>query len=77
MPAQYAREARKHIKGVEFSPNVEYPLNSGIKGDYTIFGEDVPVKSLRGNNGDFSKFYKGIYKSIVPITICVENLNNK
>ena len=44
---------------------------------YTIFGEDVPVKSLRGNNGDFSKFYKGIYKSIVPITIGIESLNNK
>ena len=37
-------------------------------GDYTLFGKDFPIKSLRGNNGDFSKFRRGIYKTIIPFT---------
>ena len=66
-PTNYAREARS-VEGVEFSPNVEYPLNSGKKGNYVLFGEDVPIKSLRGNNGDFSKFRKGLFKvTTVPL----------
>lgn len=34
-----------------------------------LFGHDTPIKSIIGNNGDFSTIYKGIYKSLIPITI--------
>ena len=34
-----------------------------------LFGHDTPIKSIVGNNGDFSTIYKGIYKSLIPIAI--------
>ena len=75
-PTSYAKEAREVLSGVEYSPNVSY---KGTTGNYTVFGQDVPVKVLRGNNGDFSKKYKGIYKMLIPTIlggIYVENSNN-
>lgn len=77
-PTNYAREARS-VEGVEFSPNVEYPLNSGTKGNYVLFGENVPIKSLRGNNGDFSKLRRGLFKVTIPTILggtLVDNLIN-
>lgn len=66
IPTKYAKEAREVYSGAEFSPDVDY---KGEVGNYMLFGHDVPIKSIRGNNGDFSTIYKGIYKSLIPITI--------
>ncbi|MBO5633109.1 MAG: hypothetical protein J5965_28960 [Aeriscardovia sp.] len=66
-PTKYARELRPNsTSGVEYSSNVPY---KNTVGNYTLFGNDVPIKSLRGNNGDFSKLYRGIYKALVPTVI--------
>lgn len=60
-PTEHAREAHELLSGVEFSPNVEY---KGTIGNYTNFGHDVPIKSIRGNNGNFSG--KGLFNTIIP-----------
>lgn len=72
-PAKYAKEARELLNGVEYSPNVNY---RGTTGNYLLFGQDVPVKSLRGNNLDYSKQYKGIYKMLIPATLGGTYINN-
>lgn len=65
-PSKFAKERRELLNGVEYSPNVSY---RGTTGNYLLFGHDVPVKSLRGNNLDYSKQYKGIYKMLIPTII--------
>lgn len=46
----------------------------GVNGKLTR--HDVPVKSLRGNNLDYSKQYKGIYKMLIPAIIGGTYINN-
>ena len=72
-PTDYAKEARRVEHGVEYSPNVDY---KGTKGNYTVYGEDIPVKSLRGNNGDYSKIRQGIFKSVIPTILGGSFLEN-
>lgn len=41
-------------------------INDGKQSSWKVFGEDVQVKSLRSNNGDFSLKYKSPYKVLIP-----------
>ena len=44
-------------------------------GDYTLFGKDVPIKSLRGNNGNFNMLNPNIYKGIIPLVFGLSAYN--
>lgn len=52
-------------------PNEELSqyYNRVFNGDDYIFGEDVPRKSLLGNNGNFDLLNPNIYKAALPWTI--------
>ena len=47
-----------------------------FKGDDVVLGKDVPRKSLLGNNGNFDLSNKNIYKSLFPLLIGTELLQN-
>lgn len=52
-------------------PNEELSqyYNRVFKGDDYIFGEDVPRKSLLGNNGNFNFTKSNIYKGLIPFAL--------
>lgn len=55
-------------------------INDGEQSSWKVFGEDVQVKTLRGNNGDFSLKYKSPYKVLIPTILggtFVGSINNK
>ena len=55
-------------------------INDGKQSSWKVFGEDVQVKTLRGNNGDFSLKYKSPYKVLIPTILggtFVGSINNK
>ena len=47
-----------------------------FKGDDVVLGKDVPRKSLLGNNGNFDLSNKNIYKSLFPLLIGTELLQD-
>lgn len=47
-----------------------------FKGDNVVLGKDVPRKSLLGNNGNFDLSNKNIYKSLFPLLIGTELLQD-
>lgn len=59
---------------------VVFPDYDGAQSSWKVFGEDVQVKSLRGNNGDFSLKYKSPYKVLIPTILggtFVGSINDK
>ena len=57
-------------KGItSFDGGVEYNKLPGVKGNWKIYGLDMPIKSLDINNGLFSKTNKNPLGGFIPITI--------
>lgn len=71
IPKQYAKEAREVANGIQTSSNVDY---RNTIGDYTLFGQDMQMKVLRGNNGDFNMKHRNIYKGLVPFALGTTSL---
>ena len=83
IPSKYAHEAENEKFGgiTTFDKNIPYGRDmdgNQQSGNWVIFGPNTQVKSLRGNNGDYSKFRRNIYRTIIPTIFggFVGNLNN-
>lgn len=71
VPENFAYE-KKDVpeRRVHYSSNVPYPRSTKETiGNYTVFGQGVPIKVLRGNNGDFSRKFLNPYKVIIPTVL--------
>lgn len=83
VPSKYAHEAENEKFGgiTTFDKDISYGRDmSGNQqvGNWVIFGPNTQVKALRGNNGDYSKFRRNIYRTIIPTIFggFVGSLNN-
>ena len=54
--------------GITDIPNI-HPKSEPIPENWRIFGKDIQVKSLRGNNGNFDMSNPNIYKSLLIPTV--------
>jgi hypothetical protein len=43
--------------------------SKGLSSKWRIFGPNIQVKSLRGNNGNFNMSDPNIYKTLIPISV--------
>ena len=66
VPTKYAKEAREVYQGLEASSNVPY---KGTVGNYTLFGHNMQMKTLRGNNGDFNMGNFNPFRVLAPLGV--------
>lgn len=68
VPVKHAHEARmEKFKGItEFEGPVGLSNNNNIKGNWRIYGPDMQIKAIDGNNGLFSKVIKNPLSGIIP-----------
>ena len=73
LPVKYAHEKEiETYKGItSFDGGVEMNYNKlpEVKGNWKVYGLDMPIKSLDINNGLFSKTIKNPLSGFIPITI--------
>lgn len=68
VPVKHAHEARmeKYNGITEFDRPVGLVDNDNIKGNWRIYGPDMQIKAIDGNNGLFSKVIKNPLNGIIP-----------
>ena len=83
VPSKYAHEAENENFGGVTTFDKDIPYGRDMDGNqqvgnWVIFGPNTQVKALRGNNGDYSKFRRNIYRTMIPTIFggFVGSLNN-
>ena len=71
IPAKYAREndIEKYNGITAFDGPVGLANNDKIKGNWKVYGSDMRIKAIDGNNGLFSKAIKNPLSGIIPPTL--------